>query len=128
MILLDTDVAVDLLRGRSAAVQWWSSLDPAEAVAAPGYVALELIDGCQNTADLTAVQRFLRPFRIIWLELQDGDRALDAYAHRRLANALDPLDILIAQTALRLNQPLHTFNQKHFKVIPHLHTIQPYTR
>jgi predicted nucleic acid-binding protein len=36
--------------------------------------------------------------------------------------------MLIAQTALMANLPLHTFNDKHFKAVPNLRTIQPYSR
>ncbi len=37
-------------------------------------------------------------------------------------------DIMIGETALALNLPLHTFNQKHYAAIPNLKTIQPYTK
>ncbi len=128
MILFDTDVAVDILRQRASAVQWWTSLDPALAAAVPGYVALELTDGCQNSTDLSALARFLRPLQIVWLSEDQSDRALQAYASIRLANAMDPFDILIAQTALLLGEPLHAFNQKHFNAVGGLRTVQPYER
>jgi predicted nucleic acid-binding protein len=35
---------------------------------------------------------------------------------------------LIGETALALNLPIHTFNQKHYAAIPNLKTVQPYTR
>jgi predicted nucleic acid-binding protein len=37
-------------------------------------------------------------------------------------------DALIAQTAISLDTPLHTFNVKHFAGIPQLRIVQPYQR
>lgn len=128
MILMDSDVVVDVLRQRSSALQWWTSIDPAVAAAVPGYVALELTDGCQNSADLAALTRFLRPLQVVWLSEGQCHRALQTYASVRLSNALDPIDVLIAQTALALDEPLVTFNQKHFNAIAGLRTVQPYIR
>ena len=48
MILLDSDVMIDLLRQYPPATQWFDALDEDEEVALPGYVVLELIQGCRN--------------------------------------------------------------------------------
>jgi predicted nucleic acid-binding protein len=127
MILLDTDVAVDVIRSRLPALQWWASLGSQE-VALPGYVALELIDGCQNASDLAAVDRLLRRTRLVWIDERKRLEALELFRQIRLANAIDPFDVLIAQTAIVLSIPLQTFNQKHFSAVPGLQTVQPYAR
>jgi len=47
MILLDTDVMVDVLRRHTPATVWLASLG-AEAVGIPGLVAMELVQGCRD--------------------------------------------------------------------------------
>lgn len=41
MILLDSDVLVDLLRKHPPAIKWFDTLDESEEVAVPGYVVME---------------------------------------------------------------------------------------
>lgn len=48
MILLDTDVAIDLLRGYAPAKEWFDALDEDEALSLPGFVMMELIQGCDD--------------------------------------------------------------------------------
>jgi predicted nucleic acid-binding protein len=43
-----------------------------------------------------------------------------------MSNAIGILDAMIGQVAIAVSLPLHTFNQKHFKVIPNLITARPY--
>lgn len=38
------------------------------------------------------------------------------------------LDALIGQTAIALQVPLYTFNDKHYAAVPRLHTVQPHTK
>ena len=75
-----------------------------------------------------ALQQTLAPYRIIWLSSSASETALLTYQRIRLANAIGVTDMLIAQTALELGLPLHTFNVKHFKAVAGLQTIQPYVK
>ena len=50
MILLDTDVMIDLLRQYPPAVAWLDSLG-SEEIILPGFVAMELIQGCRDKAE-----------------------------------------------------------------------------
>lgn len=50
MILLDTDIMIDLLRRFPPAVTWLSSLGATDLVV-PGYVVMELIQGCRNRSE-----------------------------------------------------------------------------
>jgi hypothetical protein len=49
MILLDTDVMIDLLRQYQPAVEWLASLGEEEIVL-PGFLVMELIQGCRKRA------------------------------------------------------------------------------
>lgn len=57
MILLDTDVMVDILRGYEPAKEWLKS---AQEIGVPGLVAMELIQGCQNAREQRQLEKSLR--------------------------------------------------------------------
>ena len=50
VILLDTDVMVDVVREHPPAIKWFSALK--EAPVLPGFVVLELMMGYQNRRDM----------------------------------------------------------------------------
>jgi len=126
MLLLDTDIMVDVLRRYAPAIAWLNSLS--DQVAVPGYVAMELFQGCRNKSEQERVQKVLRDFVIVWLLADACDQALSVFASASLSHNLGILDALIGQLAVSLNLPLHTFNDKHYAAIPNLKTAQPYVR
>lgn len=63
MILLDTDVMVDLLRQYPPAVAWLDSLGEEEIVL-PGFVVMELIQGCRTRAEQEKVERELGAYSV----------------------------------------------------------------
>lgn len=125
MILLDTDVAVDILRGHPPAVAWLQGLGSAP-LGIPGLVAMELLQGCQNRVEQQRVEQFCQPYVLYWPAEADCQRALQDFAGYHLSNNLGLLDALIAHTAVGLNEELATFNVKHYGVVAGLKTIQPY--
>ena len=125
MILLDTDVAVDVLRGHPPAVQGLQGLGTT-ILGLPGLVMMELIQGCQNKSEQQRVEQFCQPYALRWPSEADCQRALSDFAAFHLSNNLGLLDALIAHTAVGLSEPLATFNVKHYSVIGPLVTIQPY--
>lgn len=50
MLLLDTDVMVDIMRGYDPALQWLGTVSE-NAIALPGFVVMELVQGCDNQAE-----------------------------------------------------------------------------
>jgi predicted nucleic acid-binding protein len=128
MILLDSDVLIDLLRKYPPAVEWFDALPEDEELAVSGYVVMELIQGCRNEVEQERAQRELGTYGVIWLFPTDCDRALDLFATYRLSHNAGLLDVLIGQTAVALGVPLYTFNQRHYSFIPGMQTVQPYTK
>jgi predicted nucleic acid-binding protein len=128
MILLDSDVVIDLLRQHPPAVAWLDTLDEDEEIVLPGYVVMELIQGCRNKEEQERLQRALMPYGVVWPMPADCDRALELFLEYHLSHRAGLLDVLIAQTALALGMPLYTFNQKHYQFLSELQTIQPYAR
>jgi predicted nucleic acid-binding protein len=124
-MLLDTDVAIDLLRGYPLAVAWSQGLG-GSPLGLPGIVVMELIQGCQNKAEQFKVEQFCFPYQVYWPSEADCRRALHDFAAFRLSHGTGLLDVLIAHTAVGLNEPLATFNLKHYRPITSLVTVQPY--
>lgn len=123
---LDTDVCIDILRGRAEAVAWFTALPALPVV--PGPVAMELVQGCRNNADLRAVNRFLRPLMLVWPSEVDQINAFDHYRAFYLPHNIGLLDCLIAFTAVGRGAVLCTFNVRHFRTVAVLTTEQPYIR
>jgi predicted nucleic acid-binding protein len=127
MILVDTDVMVDIIRRHSPAVAWLDSLG-AEEVGIPGLVAMELLQGCRNREEQQQLAGFLRSYQRYWPSQQDCARAFDDFAAYHLSHSLGILDALIAETAVGLGVQLASFNTKHYGVLATLQTVQPYNR
>lgn len=127
MILLDTDVMIDFLRQYPPALAWLESLGEEEIVL-PGFVMMELIQGCRNKAEQKKVERALKTYAVVWPSPEMCGEALAVFTSYHLSHGFGILDALIGQMAVGLNLPLYTFNQKHYAAIPHLITVQPYDR
>jgi predicted nucleic acid-binding protein len=123
-MLLDTDVLVDFLRGYGPAVTWLTSVTSPVAVC--GLVAMELVQGCRDQSEQQRLEQELSGLVLYWPSLADCQRAYRDFAAYRLSSGLGLLDSLIGHTAFGLNEPLATFNVKHYNTIAGLQTIQPY--
>ncbi len=124
MNLLDTDILIDIQRRYPPAVEWFSTL--VELPGIPGFVAMELVQGTQNRQEVRQVQRLIAPLPIVWPNEQACAMALSNYARLHLSHRLGLLDALIAACAIQESATLCTFNQKHYRSVPGLQTIQPY--
>jgi hypothetical protein len=126
MHVLDTDVLIDVQRGHTAAVAWFSGL--ADLPSVPGLVVMELIQGAQNARQVRDVLRLTAPLPVIWPTTADCQRALADFTAFHLSHGLGLLDALIAAITIGLSAELCTFNDKHYRAVPGLVTVQPYTR
>lgn len=125
--LLDTDVLVEVLRGRPGPVAWLSS-QPATAAGIPVIVWMELIQGARDQGERDQIVNRLAPHTISHLETDDSQVPSAWFAAYWLSHRIGILDCLIAATAVRLGVTLYTFNSGHFQVIPGLHLQSPYER
>ena len=127
MLLLDTDVMIDVLRGHDPALAWLEGLR-GEVIVLPGFVAMELVQGCRNRQEQRVLLEELRAFRVVWPGPGACDRALDLFVDHHLSHGIGLLDALIGQLAVELHTPLYTFNEKHYRAIPGLKLVKPYER
>lgn len=128
MRLLDTDVMIDILNGFPTAVEWLHSLAEDEELGLPGFVVMELLDGCRDKREINQLMRSIDGYRVYWPGEEDCNRALADFAQGHLSHNLGMLDALIGECAVGLEVPLCTFNIKHFKAVSALSTEQPYVK
>lgn len=127
MILIDTDMAVDVLRGHGPAVEWWSGVT-AERPVLVGFSAMELLGGCRDKKDLFRVDRFLGDITVLWPFPWTCEAGYRLYHDYRLTLGIGLVDSLIAATAMEYEVPLNSFNKKHFYGIVGLGLVHPYSR
>jgi predicted nucleic acid-binding protein len=126
MLVLDTDVLIDVQRGHAAAIAWFAGLSEVPSV--PGLVVMELVQGAQNSRQVRDVLRLTAPLQVIWPTAGDCQRALTDFAALHLSQGLGLLDALIAATAIGVSAELCTFNDKHYQSVPGVVTLRPYIR
>lgn len=95
IILTDSDVLIDLLREYAPAKVWFGGLHENEQLMVPGYVVMELIQGCRNLAELDKVRHTIAAHTIVWPSPPDCDRALETFAPFRLSHGAGLFDVLI---------------------------------
>ena len=64
MLVLDTDVLIDVQRGHAAALGWFAILTVLSSV--PGFFVMELIQGAKNTQQVRDELRMTAPLPTIW--------------------------------------------------------------
>lgn len=126
VLVLDTDVLIDVQRNHPAALAWFSGLTELPSV--PGFVVMELIQGAKDARQVRQAVRLTAPLPVIWPTVADCQRALADFTAFHLSHSLGLLDSLIAACAVGLSAELCTFNDKHYRVVPGLVTVQPYVR
>jgi hypothetical protein len=123
--LIDTPILIDVLRKRVEAETYILDTTP-QNLCTHDTVVAEILMGVRDGKELAAVDRFLQPFQILHLTEVDSARAIELLHQFKLSHGTGYLDCLIAATALRLNMPVATTNDKHFRPIPNLQVIRPY--
>lgn len=78
MILLDTDVMIDVLRGFAPAIEWLESSTEQE-LGLHGLVVMELLQGCENRVNQRKLEKLLLGFKIYWATEADCNRALRSF-------------------------------------------------
>jgi predicted nucleic acid-binding protein len=126
MLLLDTDVLIDIQKGRPQALAWFGSLTELPSV--PGLVVMELIQGAQNTQQIRQALKLVAPMPVVWPTETDCTRALSDFSVFHLSHGLGLLDSLIAACALGRSATLCTFNSKHYRAVPGLLIVEPYVK
>ncbi len=126
MLLLDTDVMVDIRRGFRPAIQWLASLQETPAVSV--ITVLELLHGCRNKQEQQRVEQLIERIPVVHLDNSASQLAVEYFRGFHLSHGIGVLDALVAAIAVSRGFTLCTFNEKHYRAIPELIVLQPYVR
>ena len=112
--LIDTDILIDFFRKRPAAGEYLDSKgDWSYSVA----TAMELFAGANDKKPIGEMTRFVNAYSMLQLSPDIGARALDIIKGYSKADGIDPIDAILAATAIAGEMTLSTRNGKHFRNI-----------
>lgn len=117
MILLDTTVLIDVLRGHRPALDYLRSLD--EPPACSEITRVELMRGLRHP-ERDAAEGLMRAVRWSAVDEHIARRAGALGRTWRRSHSLATSDLIIAATANELGVPLATSNTKHYPMFPEL--------
>jgi predicted nucleic acid-binding protein len=126
MLVLDTDVMVDIQRGFAPAIEWFRALPETPAITV--ITLLELLHGCRNRQEQQRVMRMTARMPVLYLDAPVCMRAVDYFSEFHLSHGLGILDALIAAIVATQGLTLCSFNEKHYRMIPDLSVVKPYNR
>ena len=112
--LIDTDILVDYLRQTPEAIEYLKS---AGSWSYSIVTAMELFAGARNNREIAAIERFLNTYREVGLSEESARRGREIMKKHARVDGLDPLDALIAASAVSGNLRIATRNGKHFRNI-----------
>lgn len=123
-VVLDTDVLVANLRGKTSTLQDLAGRNLATTVVN----AFELFHGAyrskESSANLSATRGLLASLELLGLDLRAAERAGETLAQlERSGKAVDIRDLLVGSIAREKGYSLVTFNTDHFRRIPGLRVV-----
>lgn len=121
--LIDSDVLIDISRGKQAARDYVDALTEGWAISQ--VAALELIVGARDNRELADIDAFLSAYLIVPLRESTGQRAYELLKLYAKPHGLHVFDSLVAATALEEGLTLVTKNRRHFGVIHGLSLVVP---
>ncbi len=121
MILVDSDVLIEHLRGKTAARDWLVNARRTSGPLAISVVSLTEVAGGMRSPELRAVMRLLGSMQRFEVTGQVAWRAATLMnEYRRSHSGIGLGDYLIAATALAEGLELATLNIRHYPMFPEL--------
>jgi len=115
MILLDTNILIQILKGDKITIDKVESIT--ESVAISSISAMELYYGAFNKEEVRKIEKFISLFEIIYLSREISMKSIKLIQTYAKSHNLDIPDSLIASTALIGKHKLLTYNLKDFRFI-----------
>ena len=115
MILLDTNVLIEILKGNRKTIEKVQGLNTPLAISS--ITVMELYYGARNKAEINKLEKFVSLFEIIHVNETISSYAVQLVKTYAKSHTLDIPDGLIAATALVSKIALFTYNTKDFKYI-----------
>ena len=123
-VLIDTDILIDVANGMASAIERLQLEAKDSCLAISIITQMELVVGCRNKTELQYLKKFLQNYRIISIDESVSEKSVELMMNYRLSHGLLIPDALIAATAITLNIPLLSKNQKDYRFIPELNLLK----
>lgn len=127
LTIVDTDILIDAGQSVREAVECLADIEQQSTLAISIITQMELVVGCRNKTEQRHIEQFLHRFQVLKLTEQVSDTAVGLLRQYRLSHGLAIPDALIAASAMALNQPLISKNQRDYRFIRGLQLL-PYPR
>lgn len=116
MILLDTNILIEVFKGNAAIIDSVSNAGP-ENLSLSSITVMELYYGALNKLELQRIRKHLAAFRIVHISTAISETATLLIERYAKSHNLQIPDALIAATALEIHSELLTLNVKDFQFI-----------
>jgi len=118
VIVLDTDILIDILAGEEPWATWFAERLPSRRLATTSINCFELLAGARTPEEANRLRTFLRPLAVLPLDGESANRAADAAGDlRQRGEPLPMADLAVAGVCLELEASLLTRNRRHFRRI-----------
>jgi len=124
-IVIDTDILIDISRGITTAIERLKKEELNHQLSISIITKMELIIGCRNKREADILNKFLQRFYLINIDNNISRQAHKLIEKYYLSHGLLIADAFIAATAISLNIPLLSKNQKDYRFISQLNLL-PY--
>lgn len=121
--IIDTDILIDAGRGMEPAIDCLKRIALTSFLAVSSVSQMELIVGCRNKKEMRYLEKFLERFKIIHLDESISRMAIDLLKRYRASHGLLIADAIIAATAITIDCPFISKNQKDFRFIAELRLL-----
>ena len=116
--LIDTDVLIDVSKGKDAAMSYLDRLPEDWFISV--ITAMEVVVGARDKRELGKIEEFLSAVPVVALSAGVGTIAFDLLKVYAKSHGLRVFDALIAAAAIEEGRTLVTRNRKHFQMIREL--------
>lgn len=123
VVFVDTDILIEVGRGINEAATCLQAIERQSPIAISVVTQMELIVGCRNKNELSALEHFLDRFAMVNINDSISQTAVDLLKRYRLSHDLLRADALIAVTAISEDGPLVSKNQRDYRFIEPLHLL-----
>jgi len=116
MILCDTDVIIEILKGNEKIIKTIESIG-LENIAISSITVMELYFGALNKKELDKIKKHLKALNIVHFDNDVSELAVSMIESYSKSHGLQIPDAIIAATTLLLEMKLLTLNLKDFRYI-----------
>lgn len=122
-LLVDTDILIDVAREDNTAISRLKAEERISRLQISSITKMELIVGCANKRELSLLNTFLERFIVINVSEEISEKAVELISIYRLSHGLLIPDSIIAATAIIMEIPFLSKNQKDYRFIEELQLL-----